>query len=301
MNLKIPRDVKQFVRRHFAECNRSVSKNLTVFPAIQEESLDMNLLSYWSGCQQPVKLKSGWIVRFDAYFVGGGRHWDTWEIADIGVLIIFRKNAKVIRSKMAFLQSKKLYPNQLSYKKVDPRIVGFGMGRLLVPNEVHEEIVSPRLLQFKEDSRYTAFKKNDDQQVAMESFGKKFDMKLYYLFYNPLSIPHTAKVPVEGEPKLGKNKIGCRVVPKQVLDEALSDYPDLHSPSYGDVKYMLSGEFLKPKHDAGWRLEYFIVDLLLSCKEGVVDDSPNYEKFVNIFNARTRPMASSLSITIDAP
>ncbi len=135
----------------------------------------------------------------------------------------------------------------------------------------------------------------------MKSFQEKFGMKMYYLLYNPLIIPYSIKMPVEIHPKFGKNEVGCRVIPKPFLDEALSSYPNKHTPSFGDIKYMLSGEFLKNQNDAGWRLEYFIVDLMMACKEGIIDDSPNFETVLKFLNDKRSPMSSSLSITNDAP
>ncbi len=46
MNLNIPDDVTRYVRKHFAKCNKSVASDLSLFPAIHEESLDMNLIGY---------------------------------------------------------------------------------------------------------------------------------------------------------------------------------------------------------------------------------------------------------------
>lgn len=298
---EIPEDVKKYVKRHFAKCNKGVAEDLSLFPAIHEESLDMNLIGYWSKFQGPVKLNSGWTVRVDAHFIGGGRHFGTWEVADLGIMLVFRRKGKVVRSKMAFLQSKKFYANSLLFKKDNPYIRRFGMGRLLVTEDEHKEIITPRILHFSEASKYNALEKDNEQQQAMKSFQERFGMKMYYLLYNPLAIPHSIKMPVETQPKLGKNKIGCRIIPKDFLDEALATYPSKHKPSFGDIKYMLSGEFLDKRHDAGWRLEYFIVDLMMACKEGIVDDSPNFDTMVRFMNDKRAPMSSSLSITFDSP
>jgi hypothetical protein len=58
----------------------------------------------------PVKFSSGWLVRLETHFLGGGRYWGRWEIADIGVLVVFRRAAVVQQTKIALLQSKRLYP-----------------------------------------------------------------------------------------------------------------------------------------------------------------------------------------------
>jgi hypothetical protein len=96
MSINIPSDVMGFVRAHFANCNRLVASDLWTFPATHEESLYMSLISYFSRHQTPVKLPSDWIVRIDAHFIGGGKHFGTWEVADVGLMMVFRRKGKVV-------------------------------------------------------------------------------------------------------------------------------------------------------------------------------------------------------------
>jgi hypothetical protein len=83
------------------------------------------------------------------------------------------------------------------------------------------------------------------------------------------------------------------------LDDALQIFEKKYHPSYGDIKYMLQGEFTEEAHQAGWTLEYFIADLILQCKEGIIDNSPNFEAMLNFMNSKRSPMSSALSITFD--
>jgi hypothetical protein len=73
----------------------------------------MNPISSFVRSQGPVRLASNWIVRIDAHIIGGGRHFGTWEVADIGLMMVFRHKGKVIKSKLVLLQSKKLYASSL--------------------------------------------------------------------------------------------------------------------------------------------------------------------------------------------
>ena len=100
-------------------------------------------------------------------------------------------------------------------------------------------------------------------------------------------------------PERNNHTVRCRVIPKDILDIALKKYEENHTPSYGEIKYLLEGEFTEKQHDAGWRLEYFINDLFISCKEGLIDYSPNYESMISLFNQKTSPISSALSITFD--
>lgn len=295
---QLPQSVLDYVRNHFAACNGKVAQSLSLFPGTHEESLDNNLISYFGDISGPVKVDPNWTVRFEAHFIGGGRHYYTWEVADIGLMIIFRRNGKIVRSKMAFLQSKKLYASNVKDELIDP-YQRMGMGRLMETEGEHMEAIRTKKLLFDEASKYRAFKKNDDQQKAMTSFASKFQMNLYYLFYNPVKIPHSITSPLEGKVDLPENQVGCRVMTKKALDEALKAYAANHQPSYGEIKYLLSGDHLNDEHAGGWRLEYFIVDLVLSCKEGFIDDSPNFESILDILNRRASPIASAISITVD--
>lgn len=295
--ITVPKDVMDYLQKRIAECNFNVSYNLSAFPFTHEESLDHKLIGEFIG-RGPRKFGSGWTVRFDAHYIGGGRHYRTFEVADLGLMVIFRKKGKIIRSKLAFIQSKKLYANTVKFKQFDP-YRRRGMGRLLVTEEEHKEIVEPKTLKYKDKSKYKALKTGSEQQDVMKHFSEKFDVKLYYLFYNPCNIPWEIKSPVEELPKIKINDVGCRVIPKPELDKALKLFDKDYSPTFGDIKYQLNVMDFIEEHDAGWRLEYFINDLLIGCKEGLIDDSPNFETMVNLLRQKSSPISSALSITFD--
>lgn len=295
---QVPEEILDYVRKHFSNCNDQLSHSLSMFPGIREESLDNNFIAYFSKIGGPIRLNPNWTIRFEAHFIGGGRHYKTWEVADIGLMVIFRKNGKIIRSKMAFLQSKKLYANNIKAPERDP-YGRMGMGRLLDTEEEHLEMVKTKVLKFNDGSKYKAFKKGSEQQEAMSSFQRRFGINMYYLFYNPLTIPHTITSPLEEQIELAENKVGCRVMTKDFLDEALKIHPKNHMPSFGDIKYMLTGEFINSEHEGGWRFEYFAADLLLRCKEGLIDDSPNFATLTELLYQKSSPISAALSITID--
>ena len=261
----------------------------------------MNLISYFARHQGPVRLNSNWIVRIDAHFIGGGRHFGTWEVADIGLMMIFRHNRKVVRSKISLLQSKKLYANSLNYVEDSRYVRRFGLGRLLLTDDEHAAFVVDRLLRFTLNSRYRAYRKGSDQQDAMGHFERRWGTEMYYLFYNPLDIPLAVKMPMEEVPKLPENSIGCRVVQKRDLDCALSSFSDGHSPSYVEVREALNSEYLGAPCAAGWSLEEYAADLMLKCKIGLVDDSPSYESLKVLMDQKRMPMSCALSVTFDMP
>lgn len=295
--IEIPRDVKDFMNELVRDCNFNVSYDLSTFPFTHEESLDNKLISQFIS-KGPRKFGSDWTVRFDAHYIGGGRHFRTFEVADLGLMVIFRKKGKIIRSKLAFLQSKKLYANTLKLRAFDP-YYRQGMGRLLVTDEEHAEFMQSKLLKYTDNSKYQALTIGSEQEDVMRSFSDRFDVKVYYLFYNPCTIPWEIQSPVETLPEIPENQIGIRVIPKLALDRALSTYEHKYSPTYGDIKYQLEGVFYDKQHEAGWRLEYFINELFIGCREGLIDDSPNFETLISLLNQKSSPISSALSITFD--
>lgn len=90
-------------------------------------------------------------------------------------------------------------------------------------------------------------------------------------------------------------------MPAQQLRTALQDRPQGHSPAYHDLQHGLAAPFALDQHRAGWRLEHFVVDLLLECETGYIANSPDDGGLNYIFNRRTGPISAALALTIDAP
>src|SRR5437773_3499662 len=153
--LSLPAQVIEFLTSLIADCNRRISLQLATFPNAHEEALDLAFISNFASMQGAIRFGSHWTVRIDAHYIGGGRHYRTWEVADIGLMAIFRRGGKIQKSKLTFLQSKKLYASPLKLHEFDP-YHRMGMGRLLVTEEEHTELVQPKLLKYSETSRYRA-------------------------------------------------------------------------------------------------------------------------------------------------
>jgi hypothetical protein len=71
------------------------------------------------------------------------------------------------------------------------------------------------------------------------------------------------------------------------------------SPSFADIE-RLPSPFIG-EDAAGWRLEKFVVDLLLQCKVGRITDVRNDEGLYRVFYRRSGPIAAAVSVTLDAP
>jgi hypothetical protein len=294
----LPAEVTEFLLQLLSGCNRRISFQLSTFPNAHEESLDLMFISHFASMQGAIKFGSHWTLRIDAHYIGGGRHYRTWEVADIGLMAMYRKNGTLIGSKLAFLQSKKLYASPLKLKEYDPYF-RMGMGRLLVTENEHRELVETRVLKYSERSKYKALKLQGEQQNAMKAFSDLHRVPVHYLFYNPSVIPWEICTPVELLPDVPENKVGCRVVPKTLIDQILAGRPGTYSPCYKDVQGKFSKQFSENESEAGWRIEHFICDLFLRGNEGLLDDSPNFQLMTNILSQKSSPISSALSITFD--
>ncbi|MDO3627658.1 hypothetical protein [Mucilaginibacter sp. BT774] len=230
--------------------------------------------------------------------MGRGRHYGIWEVADIGLILVFRRKGKILRSKMVYLQSKNLYADPLKYNEsVEERY--YGLGSLLMPEQYHNELVADKVYMFTTKSKYQAFSVESEQQQAMKAFQDKFKMTMHYMLYNPLTIPMTMSVPYNFNIEVPhENEVGCRIMRKDHLAEALKSYGKGYIPTYGDISNLLPIEFYG-EHTAGWKLEYFIADLMMQCKEGIIDDSPNFETLYNMMSRKDRIMSTGVMFTFD--
>jgi hypothetical protein len=307
--IPIPADVRRWLNGVFAGCNERAATTMTQVPTIHEVPLDMTFIQHFVGVRSPRRFPSGWTVEIGTHYLGGGRHYGEWgdwprrwEIADIGILVVFRQEGKVLRSKVALLQSKRLYPNEQELDEDTPFDYAVGFRRLFYSDDDWAAVTDPRRFTFTEHTRYRALMTAVPQYNAIASYEDQLNIPIYYLLYNPRQIPSTAVVPVtEEQSTIGRCDVGCRVLPARQLRDVLATQPDGHSPAYGELRTSLGVPFLADIHPGGWRLEHFVTDLLLECETGYVAGSRSDGGLNYIFNRRTGPIAAALAITLDAP
>lgn len=300
--IRIPKEVRDHVRGVFADVNRRTSYRLTRSPNTHEGSLDLTFIEATSEHAAPVKLASNWIVRLDTHFLGGRRHYRNWEIADIGVLIQVRKKGKLVATKLALLQSKRLYPRESAFEEEDVTDYHIGFARLFREDTPYARVVEPRKLSFNDESRYQALRVGDGQFGAVEAYEQQLGVEVHYLLYHPWRIPHEVTIPiVEAKRARGKNAIGCRVIPSADLRGALADREAGYSPKYEDLKHVQPKPQAPSKNPPGWRVEEFVADLCLRCKAGFLVAGPNDEKLFRVFNRRSGPIGAAIAVTFDAP
>lgn len=308
----IPSDAVEVVRSAFARANRTVAERICRLPNTWETSLDQAFIDALVSAGGPVAVLSGWTVRIETHFLGGGRHWGgppdwddawpyrRWEIADIGVIVMFRNGSELVRTKLALFQSKRLYPVEQSIDEIELAHYRIGFRRLYEDDAIAADASAPRVFSFTDDSEYRMVLVGDDQIERIASF-ERHQSPVHYLLYNPAVMPWAQSHPLAANDEPPEdNEVGCRVVPAASLRALLHDMRPGSSPSYGAVEGGLPSPFRRRPNLAGRRVEDFIARLV-TCKEGYRASGRNDSTLGYVFNRRGAPIVAAIGITISSP
>ena len=288
----------------FSHCNSRVSNMMTRNPNVHEETLDQKLISELDEYATPHSFSGGWTVNIETHWLGNfplyyeeGRRRG-WEIADIGVLVVFSTAGHLVRSKIALLQSKRLFAIENAPEPDDDFFDRHfrGMRGLLPTDDKLNALKAPRSFTFTGESQYLSLEPQSRQYKSIKEYQARQQVPVYYLFYNPLGGPHTATVPMSGGAVAVEFTAGCRVVISAALDAAIIAVGTDESPRYSTIQTIHADGV-----DGGWPLERFVVDRLLQCKDGRRFDDLNDPYLDGALYNRTRPIVASVAVTIDGP
>lgn len=299
MTIPIPDDVKEYINSVFKDCNDRISGKLTANPNSWETSLDMTFIESLTNYSETVRLSSNWLVRIDTHYLGGMRHWNNWEVADIGILVFFRKGGKTIKSKVALFQSKRLYPNEIELSEDTMENYNLGFSRLFPEDQQFEKLLRSRTFSFDESSKYKAFKLGNEQCNAISNYENERGIPIHYLLYNTNTIPYKIDIPITTKRNVASNEVGCRIIPSKAIYNLFKEEKLGTIPSYGDFKFLLNDPFDNDIHTSGWRLEYFISELFINCEQGYIIRNRSEINIENLFYRRSGPIAAAFSITFD--
>lgn len=295
---RLPPAAVDWVRDVFARVNHKVTATLSTIPTHHEPQLDMQFIAALD--QTPaVTSVDGWTVYIETHFLGGRRHFYNWEVADIGLLVVFRDRGAVRRIKVGLLQSKRLYPKELLAVEDHQVRARVGFGALMQRPEAFRALAAGRRFTFNSASKYLAIARGSEQYRALEAYEKMSGIPVYYLLYNPVVVPWTARVPLVEVPELPPLDAGCRVVRAEALHTSLQNRTDNYNPTYANVR-SLKAPFEGP-HQGGWRLEHFVADEMLACREGFIATDETDPKLEQLFFARSGPISAAVAITVEAP
>lgn len=291
----IPPEILAWFRQVFAACNARITEKLSLNPNLPEESLDLTWIEHLSHYSAPISLASTWLVKIETHYLGGLRHFSRWEVADIGVLLFIRRQGALTTSKVALLQSKRLYPTNSKVSEEGKTDYEIGLARLADPEDLARSIGTETEFRFTDECRYGALIAESEQVGAITQYQEHNNLPIYYQFYNPWALPLVQRVPIAGHatPE-GEMTLGVRIIPAKMVHTVLAQGKKGYRPRLSDLSDALAGG---PQF--GWPLESFVADEFLTCREGAQFASIGEARIENLFYRRSGPIAAAIAITVE--
>lgn len=296
----IPESVIDHVRRVFAAANDKVARTLSDHPSMHEEMLDQTLITeltaapsaFFAGEQAAVVIESHWL--------GGRRMWGRWEIADIALMILLRRSGHLVLRKVALLQTKRLYSKEVAVEELGPDDYMIGIGRLGDRTGHATPLTVQRGFSFDEQSVYGALHAGSEQMDRIDVYEQARHIPVFYAFYNPQTLPFRATYPpLDGAGSVAPNLLGTRVQTSAHVHGHLATLPTGAAPNFGGLKDAASSAFSDPFAASGWRLENFVADEVLRCRQGALFDGSADMNLERLFYARSAPIMAAIAITIE--
>ena len=187
--------VIEHVRRVFADANDRVSRKMSDHPSMHEESLDHTLIDELTDAPAAFFAAEGAAVCIESHWLGGRRMYGRWEIADIAIMILLRRNGGLVQRKVALLQTKRLYTDEIA---VEPREIDdfiIGIGRLGDRVDPEFPLNRQRTFAFDNGSEYGAMSAGSEQVERIEAYVRERHIPVFYVFYNPRRLPYRGQYP----------------------------------------------------------------------------------------------------------
>ena len=294
MSLGIPSEVRNYVLRIFSDVNDKVTRKISTTPNIPEESLDISFIERLSEYSAPRIVAPNWAVRIAAHFIGNIRHRRRYEIADLGIVVVFKKGSTVQARKLVLLQSKRLYPKNNEVIEFEDFDYDLGLALVTRNERMETPIFSNVLFEFDVNSSYGALKAKSHQCEVIQEHFDDTNIPVHYLLYNPIVLPWSISYPASiGSIVLPKRKFGARIV---------------HAKDVHDIfRNRQKGEPLKlsdfPRPDEGYTnigfsLENFIENVI-RCRQGYRFDGSRDVGLDRLFSRKSGPIFCVVEIVIE--
>src|SRR5260370_15078920 len=126
-------------------------------------------------------------------------------------------------------------------------------------------------------------------------------MRVYYWRYTPPGMPYQGTVPRNAALPLEQEDIplGCRVMTAKEAHEALARLPVGRTPQFQELVVLEPPTSADPYRDHGWRLESFVANEVLRCREGRLFERDNDIDLYSLLYERSAPIPSLVLIRID--
>jgi len=296
----IPDSIIEYVRQVFAAANDRVSRKMSNHPSMHEESLDHTLIDELTDAPAAFFAAEGAAVRIESHWLGGRWMYGRWEIADIALMILLRRNGGLVQRKVALLQTKRLYSNEIAVETLERDDFEIGIGRLGDRTDPEIPMSRQRAFSFDEESKYGAMSAGSDQVGRIEAYVRQRRIPVFYVLYNPRQLPCRGEYPaLNGARSDEANLVGCRVQAMADVHGHLSSLREGQHPTFGGLNEPGEGIEHKAGGSAGWRLEDFVADEVLRCRQGALFDGSADENLEYLFYRRPAPIQAAIAITIE--
>ena len=296
---QIPEVVVDHVRSVFAAANDKVTRTMSAHPSMHEETLDHILVMELSSVPPAFLAQERAGLSLESHWLGGRHLFGRWEIADIAFFVILRRAGHLMARKVALLQTKRLYSKEIPVAPIDEVDYRIGIGRLVDRTDPQVPMTSQRRFRFEGKCAYGAMTAGHEQVERIDSYATTRRIPVYYGFYNPLAIPYEAQFPAtNGSPSGVANDVGMRVLSATTVHAGLKLLDVGTAPSFDGLttSQLHPGDALSAH---GWRIEHFMADEVLRCRQGRRFDSVDDERLSDLLYRRTAPIAAAITITID--
>jgi hypothetical protein len=246
-------------------------------------------------------------VQIESHWLGGRRMWRRWEIADIAIFIILRRSGHLDSRKVALLQTKRLYSREIPVVGLSRADYVIGIGRIADRTDPSFPLSRPRSFTFDMNCRYDALRhgqspdpEDEPQPERIDHYTANSGIPVYYGFYNPPELPVVSTYPHNSNVLAPtQNIIGNRIQPAQAVHTVLAGLTTGSAPTVSELTASSQFDDKDPMSRLGWRLENFIADEVLRCREGKLFTDQSDRNLNRLLYERSAPLASAISITID--
>jgi hypothetical protein len=206
--------------------------------------------------------------------------------------VFIYRGRQLIAQKIGMLQTKRLFPKNNDVLDEDAEGFRYGMNAFLNRDGQSPLAVLTREFVFDRSCLYGSLKACSDQVKAIGELNERFGESIFYMFYNPPSVPATIRYPVKSRRLVTSVKLGCRVFFSKEVHAVLDTLAKDRSPSLDAIA--------KGGAASNWRLEEWVADHLLACKVGQrFDDRP--DEVYMLLERRTGPIGAAIAVSIALP
>lgn len=296
----IPEVVIDYVRNVFSLANNKVTRAVSAHPSMHEETLDHILIMELTAAPPAFFADERMAVSIESHWLGSRWMHGRWEIADIAFFVLLRRHGHLLSRKVALLQTKRLYSKEIAVAEIDDIEYRIGIGRLADRTDPIVPLTAQRAFGFDSASIYGATRAGHEQIERIDAYTKQRGIPVYYGLYNPLSLPSRMFYPpLDGVIHEERNDLGCRILPAPHVHSAIAVLAKGTPPSIENLAATNLFDANDPTSIHGWRLEKFVADEVLRCRQGRLFNDLQDENLRALLYRRNAPISAAVTITID--